>query len=102
MGSYAAENLTYRLAFVGHNRSDVDQLLHLRIAGGRGGNDRAAIQVASEHDWSVLAVQHTTQHLLIVATISSGGLATAQGTGTTYIVATSGSITSNTATLIVN
>jgi uncharacterized protein YjdB len=37
-----------------------------------------------------------------VATISSGGLATAQGTGTTYIMATSGSITSNTATLNVD
>jgi trimeric autotransporter adhesin len=37
-----------------------------------------------------------------VATISSSGLATAQGTGTTYIVAISGSITSNTATLNVD
>jgi trimeric autotransporter adhesin len=37
-----------------------------------------------------------------VATISSSGLATAQGTGTTYIVAISGSITSNTTTLNVD
>jgi uncharacterized protein YjdB len=37
-----------------------------------------------------------------VATISSTGLATAVASGTTYIVATSGSITSNTATLNVN
>jgi trimeric autotransporter adhesin len=37
-----------------------------------------------------------------VATINSGGLATAQGTGTTNITATSGSITSNTAVLTVN
>jgi trimeric autotransporter adhesin len=36
------------------------------------------------------------------ATISSSGLATAQGTGTTYIVAISGSITSNTTTLNVD
>jgi hypothetical protein len=37
-----------------------------------------------------------------VATISSTGLATAVASGATYIVATSGSITSNTATLTVN
>jgi uncharacterized protein YjdB len=37
-----------------------------------------------------------------VATISSTGLATAITSGTTYIVATSGSITSNTAVLTVN
>jgi uncharacterized protein YjdB len=37
-----------------------------------------------------------------VATISSAGLATAVASGTTYIVATSGSITSNTAILTVN
>jgi uncharacterized protein YjdB len=37
-----------------------------------------------------------------VATIDSSGLATAQGTGTTSIVATSGSVTGNTVTLTVN
>ena len=37
-----------------------------------------------------------------VATITSAGLATAVASGTTYIVATSGNITSNTATLDVN
>jgi trimeric autotransporter adhesin len=37
-----------------------------------------------------------------VATISSTGLATAIATGTTYIVATSGNITGNTAVLTVN
>jgi uncharacterized protein YjdB len=37
-----------------------------------------------------------------VATIDSGGLATARGAGTTNITATSGSITSNTAVLTVN
>jgi uncharacterized protein YjdB len=37
-----------------------------------------------------------------VATINSAGLATAVASGTTYIIATSGSITSNTATLDVN
>jgi len=37
-----------------------------------------------------------------VATIDSSGLATAQGTGTTHITATSGSITSNTSSLTVN
>ena len=37
-----------------------------------------------------------------VATIASSGVATAQATGTTYITATSGSVTSNTAKLMVN
>jgi hypothetical protein len=37
-----------------------------------------------------------------VATINSSGLATAQATGKTYIVATSGSVTSNTATLTID
>src|SRR5713226_7174358 len=55
MGIYAAENLADRLASVQHNRSDIDQRLHLRIAGGRSGNDRAAIGVTHEHYRSVLA-----------------------------------------------
>jgi hypothetical protein len=51
--SYAAKNLAYRLAFVRHNRSNVDQRLHLRIAGRRSGNDRAATGVTHEHHGSV-------------------------------------------------
>src|SRR5713226_1950645 len=66
MGSYAAENLADRLASVQHNRSDIDQRLHLRIAGGRSGNDRAAIGVTHEHYRSVLAAQHTAQRRHVV------------------------------------
>jgi uncharacterized protein YjdB len=54
-------------------------------------NDGTQVNITDSVTWSS---SNTS-----VATIGNTGLATAQSNGTTYIVATSGSITSNTATL---
>ena len=57
-------------------------------------NDGTTVNITDSVTWSSSSTS--------VATINGSGLATAQASGTTYIVATSGSITSNTATLTVN